>query len=170
MSEKKAPGKLAHAKGTQKFAKSTTVIGKKLKGFTDEERVAMRERLQELKAAARRGRRADKADGESAVLAKIAAMPGPDRAMGERLHAIIKASAPALSPKTWYGMPAYAKDGKVVCFFRGAQMFKERYMTFGFTQDANLDEGAMWPTAFALTQLTTAEEARIGALIKKAVS
>ena len=146
------------------------MIGKKLKGFTDEERVAMRERLQELKAAARRGRRADKADGESAVLAKIAAMPGPDRAMGERLHAIIKASAPALSPKTWYGMPAYAKDGKVVCFFRGAQMFKERYMTFGFTQDANLDEGAMWPTAFALTQLTTAEEARIGALIKKAVS
>src|SRR5499425_3157132 len=153
-------------KGTQKPAESSTVAGKKLEVFTDEERAAMRERVQELKA----GPRAGKADGESAVLAKIAAMPAPDHAMGERLHAIIKASAPTLSPKTWYGMPAYAKDGKVVCFFRGAQMFKERYMTFGFTQDANLDEGAMWPTAFALTQLTTAEEARIGALIKKAVS
>src|SRR5215470_2186654 len=157
-------------KGTRKSTRSTTTVGKKSKGFTDEERAAMKERAQELKAEARRGPRADKADGESDVLAKIAAMQEPDRAMAKRLHAIIKASAPALSPKTWYGMPAYAKDGKVVCFFRGAQMFKERYMTFGFTQDANLDEGAMWPTAFALTQLTTAEEARIGALIKKAVS
>jgi hypothetical protein len=120
------------------------------------------------KAAARP--RADEADGESAVLAKIAAMPGPYRAMGERLHAIIKASAPALSPKVWYGMPAYAKDGKVVCFFRGAQMFKERYMTLGFSDKANLDEGHLWPTAFALTELTAAEEARIGALVKKAVS
>jgi hypothetical protein len=112
----------------------------------------------------------DKADGESAVLAKIAAMQGPYRAMGERLHAIIKASAPALSPKVWYGMPAYAKDGKVVCFFRGAQTFNERYMTLGFSDEANLDEGAMWPTAFALKELTAAEEARISALVKKAVS
>jgi hypothetical protein len=122
------------------------------------------------KAAARNGPRADKADGESAVCAKIAAMPGPYRAMGERLHAIIKASAPALSPKVWYGMPAYAKDGKVVCFFRGGQMFKERYMTLGFSDAASLDEGGLWPIAFALTALTAAEEARIGALVKKAVS
>jgi hypothetical protein len=115
--------------------------------------------------------RADKADGESAVLATIAVMPGPNRAMGERLHAIIKASAPALSPKLWYGMPAYAnKDGKVVCFFRSAQKFKERYMTLGFNDVANLDEGHMWPIAFALKELTAAEEARIGALVKKAVS
>ena len=122
------------------------------------------------KAAARPGPSADKADGESAVLALIAAMPEPSRAMGERLHAIIKASAPVLSPKVWYGMPAYAKDGKVVCFFRGAEKFKERYMTLGFNQEANLDEGHMWPIAFALTELTAAEEARIGALVKKAVS
>jgi hypothetical protein len=122
------------------------------------------------KAAARPGPRGDEAEGESAVLAKIAAMPGPDRAMGERLHAIIKASAPALSPRLWYGMPAYAKDGKVVCFFQSAQKFKTRYATFGFMQEANLDEGAMWPTAFALKDLTAAEEARIGALVKKAVS
>ena len=114
--------------------------------------------------------RADKADGESAVLATIAAMPGPDRAMGERLHAVIKASAPALSPKLWYGMPAYAKDGKVICFFRSGQKFKERYMTLGFNNEAKLDEGHMWPIAFALKELTAAEEARIGALIKKAVS
>src|SRR5450756_1114447 len=114
--------------------------------------------------------RADKADGESAVLAAIEAMPGPDRAMGERLHAIIKASAPALSPKLWYGMPAYAKDGKVVCFFQSAQKFKTRYATFGFSDAANLDEGAVWPVAFALKELTAAEEARIGALVKKAVS
>ncbi len=150
-------------KDTQKSAKSTTA-------FTDEERVAMKERVQEQKAAARRGPRADKADGESAVLAKIAEMPEPDRAMAERLHAVIKASAPALSPKLWYGMPAYAKDGKVVCFFQSAQKFKTRYATFGFSDEANLDEGTMWPTAFALTELTAAEEARIGALVKKAVS
>jgi hypothetical protein len=170
MSKKKAPGKLAHAKGTQQSAKSTTAIDKTIEGFTDEERVAMKERAQELKAAARRGPRADKADGESAVLAQIAAMPGPDRAIGERLHAIIKASAPALSSRLWYGMPAYAKDGKVVCFFQSAQKFKTRYATFGFSDMANLDEGAMWPTAFALKELTAAEEARIGALVKKAVS
>jgi len=143
---------------------------KSAKGFSDEERGAMKERAQELKAAARRGPRADKADGESAVLAKIAEMPEPDRAMGERLHAVIKASAPALSSKLWYGMPAYAKDGKVVCFFQSAQKFKTRYATFGFNDSANLDEGAMWPTAFALTELTAAGEARIGALVKKAVS
>src|SRR6516162_586616 len=122
------------------------------------------------KAAARPGPRADKADGESAVLAKIAAMPGPDRALGERLHAIIKASAPALAPRLWYGMPAYARDGKVACFFQSAQKFKTRYATFGFMQEANLDEGAMWPTAFALKELTAVEEARIGALVKKAAS
>jgi hypothetical protein len=157
-------------KATQKPARSTTTIGKTFKGFTDEERAAMKERAKELKAAARRGPRADKADGESAVLAKIAEMPEPDRAIGERLHAIIKASAPALSPRTWYGMPAYALDGKVVCFFQSGQKFKTRYATLGFTDAANLDEGAMWPTAFALGKLTAADEARIGALVKKAVS
>ena len=155
-------------KTTQQSAKNTT--GKASKGFTDEERAAMRERAEELKAAARRGPRAGKADGESDVLAKIAEMPEPDRAMGERLHAIIKASAPALSPRTWYGMPAYAKDGTVVCFFQSAQKFKTRYATFGFSDKANLDEGAMWPTAFALKELTAAEEAKIAALVKKAVS
>jgi uncharacterized protein YdhG (YjbR/CyaY superfamily) len=157
-------------KGTQKSPKSTTATGKKPKGFTDEERVAMRERLQELNADAPRGRRADKADGESDVLAKIAALPQPDRAMSERLHAIIKANAPALSPKTWYGMPAYAKDANVVCFFQSAQKFKTRYATLGFSDKANLDEGHMWPTAFALKELTAAEEAKICALLKKAVS
>jgi uncharacterized protein YdhG (YjbR/CyaY superfamily) len=157
-------------KVTQKSGKSTTASGKTSKGFTDEERAAMKERAQELKAEARRGARADKADGEGAVLAKIAEMPEPDRAMAERLHAIIKASAPALSPRTWYGMPAYAKDGKVVCYFQSAQKFKTRYATFGFSDKANLDEGSMWPTSFALRELTTAEEARIGALVKKAVS
>jgi uncharacterized protein YdhG (YjbR/CyaY superfamily) len=157
-------------KVTQKSATSTTASGKKSKGFTDEERAAMKERAQELKAEARRGPRADKADGESAVLAKIAEMPEPDRAMAKRLHAIIKASAPALSPKTWYGMPAYAKDGKVVCYFQSAQKFKSRYATFGFSDAANLDEGAMWPTSFALAELTATEEARISALVKKAVS
>ena len=157
-------------KGTQKSAKSTTAINKKFKGFTDEERVAMKERVQELKASARRGSRADKADGESAVLAKTAEMPEPDRAMGKRLHAIIKASAPALSPRLWYGMPAYAKDGKVVCFFQSAQKFNTRYATFGFSDTANLDEGALWPVAFALKELTAAEEAKIGALVKRAVS
>jgi hypothetical protein len=140
------------------------------KGFTDEERAAMKERARELKAAARRGPRADKADGERAVLAKIAEMPEPDRAMAERLHAIIKASAPDLSPRLWYGMPAYARDGQVVCFFQSAQKFKTRYATLGFSDKANLDEGAMWPTAFALKELTAAEEARIGALVKEAVS
>jgi uncharacterized protein YdhG (YjbR/CyaY superfamily) len=157
-------------KATRKSAKSTTASGKTSKGFTDEERAAMKERAQELKAAARRGPRADKADGESAVLAAIAAMQEPDHAIAKRLHAIIKASAPALSPKTWYGMPAYAKDGKVVCFFQSAQKFKTRYATLGFMHEANLDEGSMWPTAFALKELTAAEEARIGALVKKAVS
>jgi hypothetical protein len=156
-------------KGAKKSAKST-VTDKAVKGFTDEERAAMRERAQELKAAARRGPRAGKADEESNVLAKIAEMPAPDRAMGQRLHAIIKASAPTLSAKLWYGMPAYAKDGKVVCFFQSAQKFKTRYATLGFSDKANLDKGAMWPTAFALTELTDADEARIGALVKKAVS
>ena len=150
-------------KATRKSAKSTTATGKAFKGFSDEERAAMKERAQELMV--------NKADGENAVLAKIAAMQGPDRAMGERLHAIIKASSPALSPKTWYGMPAYAnKDGKVVCFFQSAQKFKTRYATFGFSDAANLDQGAMWPTTFALTKLTAAEEAKIAALVKKAVS
>jgi len=150
-------------KGMEKSAKSTTATGTRSKGWTDEERAAMKERAQELKA--------DKADGESAVLAKIAEMPEPDRAMAKRLHGIIKASAPGLSPKTWYGMPAYAnKDGKVVCFFQSAHKFKARYATFGFSDEANLDEGAMWPTSFALKELTAAEEARIGALVKKAVS
>ena len=140
------------------------------KGFTEEERAAMKERAQELKAEARRGKGAKKADGESAVLGKIAEMPEPDRTMAERLHAIIKASAPDLSPKTWYGMPAYAKDGKVVCFFQSASKFNARYATLGFNDTANLDEGTMWPTSFALKELTTAEEARIAALVKKAVS
>jgi uncharacterized protein YdhG (YjbR/CyaY superfamily) len=142
---------------------------KKFKGFSDEERAAMKERVQELMAEARGG--AKKEDGESDVLAKIAAMSGPERIMGELLHAIIKANAPALSPKTWYGMPAYAnKDGKVVCFFHGGKKFKERYMTLGFNDVANLDEGHMWPIAFALKELTAAEEAKIAALVKKALS
>jgi uncharacterized protein YdhG (YjbR/CyaY superfamily) len=155
-------------KDTQKSAKSPT--DKKFEGFTDEERGAMKDRAQELKAATRPGPRAAKSDGESDVLAKISEMPEPDRAIGERLHAVIKASAPALSPRLWYGMPAYAKDGKVVCFFQSAQKFNTRYATFGFNDEANLDEGAMWPTAFALTELTADDEARIGALVKKAVS
>src|SRR5213594_3565464 len=156
-------------KGTQKSAKSTTATSKKFKGFTDEERAAMKEYLQERKTSADRGPRADKADGESEVLAKIAEMREPDRAMAKRLHAIIKASAPALSPKTWYGMPAYAKDSKVVCYFQSAHKFNSRYATFGFNDTANLDEGALWPVAFALKELTAAEEAKIGALVKKAV-
>jgi len=155
-------------KATQTSAKSTT--GKASKGFTAEERAAMKERAQELKAEAGRGPRAGKADGESDLLAKIAEMPKPDRAMAKRLHAIVKASAPALSPRTWYGMPAYAKDGKVVCFFQSAEKFKSRYATFGFSDAANLDKGAMWPTSFALKELTAADEAKIGALVKKAVS
>jgi uncharacterized protein YdhG (YjbR/CyaY superfamily) len=170
-------GKRTAKNATQKSAtpalagsdrESATVIKKKSKGFTDEERAAMKERAQELKAAARANK--DKADGECDVLAKIAVMQEPDRSMAKRLHAIIKASAPALAPKTWYGMPAYAKDGKVVCFFQSAQKFKTRYATFGFSDTANLDEGALWPVAFALKELTATEEARISALVKKAVS
>ncbi len=157
-------------KDTQKPAKSTTAGGKTFEGFTDEERAAMKERSQELKTAARRGSRAGKADGESDVLAKIAEMPAADRVMAERLHALIKASAPALWPRTWYGMPAYAKDGNVVCFFQSAGKFKARYATLGFSDRANLDDGTMWPTSFALTKLTADDEARIGALVKKAVS
>jgi uncharacterized protein YdhG (YjbR/CyaY superfamily) len=156
-------------KGRQQSAKSTP-SGKASEGFTAEERAAVRERAQELKAAARRGSRADKADGESEVLAKIAEMPEPDRANAERIHAIVKAGAPALTPRLWYGMPAYAKDGKVVCFFQSAQKFKTRYATFGFSDAANLDEGSLWPVAFALKELTRAEEARIGELVKRAVS
>jgi uncharacterized protein YdhG (YjbR/CyaY superfamily) len=155
-------------KDTQKSAKNTT--RKASQGFTDEERAAMRERAKEVKAAARRGSRAGKADAESDVLAKIAEMPKADRAMAERFHAIVKASAPALAPRTWYGMPAYAKGGKVVCFFQSAQKFKSRYATFGFSDKANLDKGAMWPTSFALKELTAAEEKKLGALVKKAAS
>jgi uncharacterized protein YdhG (YjbR/CyaY superfamily) len=144
--------------------KTTKKPAKASKGFTDEERAAIKERAQEQKA------RADRTDGEADLLAKIAAMSAPDRAMAERLHAIITASAPALAPKTWYGMPAYAKDGKIVCFFQPAEKFKTRYATFGFNDSANLDDGAMWPTAFALMELTAADEARIAALVKKAVN
>jgi uncharacterized protein YdhG (YjbR/CyaY superfamily) len=160
MGEPAQEGTMSAKKATQKSTKSTTATGKNSKGFTDEERAAIKERVQELK----------KAEGESTVLAKIAEMSEPDRAMGNRLHAIIEASAPALSPKTWYGMPAYAKDGKVVCFFQSAQKFNSRYATLGFNDAANLDEGAMWPTSFALKELTATEEARIVALVKKAVS
>jgi uncharacterized protein YdhG (YjbR/CyaY superfamily) len=170
-------GKSTTKKDTQKPAtpalaggarESATAINKKVKGFTDEERAAMKARAQELKAEARANK--DKAEGESALLAAIATMQEPDRAMAKRLHAIIKASAPVLSPKTWYGMPAYAKNGKIVCFFQSAQKFNTRYATLGFSDSANLDEGALWPTAFALRELTATEEARIIALVKKAVS
>jgi len=154
---------MAKKKSTRQSTRRTPVTGKKSRGFTAEERAAMRERVQELKASA-------KEDGERAVLAKIAAMRGPDRTMGERLHAIITASAPDLSPRLWYGMPAWARDGKVVCFFQSAQKFKTRYATFGFSDKANLDEGSLWPTAFALTELTAVEEVRLAALVKKAVS
>jgi hypothetical protein len=147
---------------------SSTPISKKSGSFTDEERAAMKERAQELKAEARANK--DKVEGESAVLAKIAEMPEPERAMAGRLHEIIKASAPVLTSKTWYGMPAYAKDGKIVCFFQSAQKFNTRYATLGFNDAANLDEGTLWPVAYALKELTTAEEARISALVKKAVS
>ena len=150
-------------KGTQESAKSTTAG--KTTGFTDDERAAMKERARELKAA-----RSGKADGESDVLAAIAKMPGSDRALAKRFHTIIKDSAPDLSPKTWYGMPAYAKDGKVVCFFRGAHKFKERYAMFGFNDSAKVDEGSMWPIAYALTELTPADDAKIRKLVKKAVS
>jgi uncharacterized protein YdhG (YjbR/CyaY superfamily) len=152
-------------KGTRKSARSTSASGKASKLVTDEERAAMKDLVRE-----RRRARAAEADGESDVLAKIAEMPQPDRVMAERLHAVIKASAPALSPRTWYGMPAYAKEGNVVCFFQSAQKFNTRYATFGFNDKAHLDEGGMWPVAFALKRLTAAEEAKIGALVKKAVS
>ena len=148
-------------------AQEGTMSAKKSKGFTVEERAAMKERARELKAEARANK---KAEGESDLLAKIAEMQEPDRAMAERLHEIVKASAPALSPKTWYGMPAYARDGKVVCYFQSAQKFNTRYATFGFSDAANIDKGAMWPTSFALKELTAADEAKIGALVKKAVS
>src|ERR1700752_2369560 len=160
-------------KERQQSAQRTAAKNKKIARFTDEELAAMKEHAQELKAAARRGLRPDEADAERAVLGKTAPMREPDRAMGKRLHAVIKASAPALSPRLWYGMPAYAKDGKdgkVVCFFQSAQKFKTRYSTFGFSDKANLDEGNMWPTGFALKELTAADEARIAALVKKAVS
>jgi uncharacterized protein YdhG (YjbR/CyaY superfamily) len=158
-------GPISAKKATKKSARSTTATDKKSKGFTAEERAAMKERARELKAEA------DKADGESALLEKIAEMPRSDRAMAKRLHAVVKANAPALSPKTWYGMPAYAnKDGKVVCFFQSAQKFNSRYATFGFNEAANLDDGAMWPTSFALKKLTAADEAKIGALVKRAVN
>jgi uncharacterized protein YdhG (YjbR/CyaY superfamily) len=153
---------------TRQSAKGTRA--ERSSGFTDEERAAMRDRVQELKTAARRGSRAGKADGESDVLAKIAEMPEADRKMAERLHGVVKASAPELAPRTWYGMPAYTKDGKVLCFFRGAHKFKTRYATFGFSDAANLDEGNMWPTDFALKKLTANVEARISALVKQAVS
>jgi uncharacterized protein YdhG (YjbR/CyaY superfamily) len=155
-------------KGTRRSAKRTTLTSKKYEGFTAEEQAAMKERAKELKAEAHADR--DRAAGESDVLAKIAEMPEPDRAMAERLHAIIKASAPDLSPKTWYGMPAYAKEGKVVCFFQSAAKFNARYATFGFQEAANLDEGTVWPTSWALTELTAADEKRIAALVKRAVS
>jgi uncharacterized protein YdhG (YjbR/CyaY superfamily) len=166
MAEKKKVAK----KSTPGSSGSTTRNGETSSSFTDEERAAMRERAQELKAEARRGPRGNKADGETDLLAKISEMPAPDRDMATRLHAIVKASAPGLSPKTWYGMPAYAKDGKVVCFFQSADKFKARYATLGFSDAANLDEGVMWPTSFALKQLTGPEEARIADLVKKAVS
>jgi uncharacterized protein YdhG (YjbR/CyaY superfamily) len=162
---------MSPTKDEQKSAKRTTPINKKSNGFTAEERAAMKERAHELKAEARRGRRKKgKTDGESDVLAKIAEMPAPDRAMAKRLHAIIKETAPELAPRTWYGMPAYAKEGKVVCYFTAASKFKQRYATFGFNDSANLDEGNMWPTSFALKELTPAEEKRIAAQVKKAVN
>lgn len=168
MPGKNASSKPTRAKTPQKAVKSTAGRDRKSAGFTDEERAAVKERARELKAEGRANK--DKADGESAVLVALAAMPASDRALGERLHAIIRASAPVLVPKLWYGMPAYARDGKVVCFFQGAQKFKTRYATLGFSDGANLDEDAMWPTAFALKELTAVEEARIHALVKKAVS
>lgn len=174
MSPKKAAKKSAGStagKAAKKSAGRTTATAGTARGFTDEERSAMRERAKELKAEARGKKGANaKADGENDVLAKIADMAGPDRAMATRLHAIVKASAPTLSPKTWYGMPAYARDGKVICFFQSAQRFKSRYATLGFSDQANLDEGPMWPTSFALKEMTAAVEARIGALVKQAVS
>ena len=166
MSKKRVSSNPASATGTRKPAGSTA--GMRSEGFTDDERAAMRARAQEVKAAARRGARGDKADGESELLAKIAEMPEPDRSMAARLHSIIRASAPALLPRTWYGMPAYARDGNVVCFFQSAQKFKTRYTTLGFSDKAKLDDGPMWPTAFAVNGLTAAEEARIAELVKRA--
>jgi len=158
-------------KTTRASSPRTKRSGSKANGFTDDERAAMKERAAELKAEARRSSSANRgrADGEADVLAKIAEMKGRDQAMAKRLHAIIKASAPSLSPKTWYGMPAYARDGKVVCFFQSAQKFKSRYATLGFSDQANLDDGRMWPTTFALKDLTAVEETRIGELVKKAI-
>jgi uncharacterized protein YdhG (YjbR/CyaY superfamily) len=155
---------------TRKSAESTAARGKTTDGFTAEERAAMKDRAQEIKAVRRRSPKAAEADGESDLLAKIAEMSAPDRALAERLHALILASAPDLTPRTWYGMPAYAKDGNLVCHFKPAQKFKTRYATLGFSDKAKLDDGAMWPTEFALTELTAADEARIVALVKKAVS
>lgn len=167
------PAKKPAAKPTKQLAKkpakATAAGGKKSKAFTADERAAMKERVRELEAEGRGGARGDKGEGEKAVLAKIAEMPESDRAMARRIHELIGASAPALSPKTWYGMPAYAKDGKVICYFQNASKFKARYATFGFSDDAKLDDGAMWPTSFALKELGAAEEARIVALVKKAV-
>jgi hypothetical protein len=154
--------------GAQESAKSTAATNKKSKGFTDEEQAAMKERAKELKAEARANK--NKAEGESDVLAKIAEMPEPERTMAQRLHEIITTSAPVLSPKTWYGMPAYARDGKIVCFFQSAHKFNSRYATLGFSDTANLDEGAMWPTSFALKELTATEEEKIVALVKQAAS
>jgi uncharacterized protein YdhG (YjbR/CyaY superfamily) len=154
----------------KKAAKRTTRTGKSYEGFTAEERAAMKEHAKETKTAARRGSRASKADGEKDILAKIAEMPDSDRVLAERIHAIVKENAPELTPRTWYGMPAYAKDGKVLCFFQSAAKFKARYATFGFNDVAKLDEGSMWPTAFALTKLTAANEKQIAALVKRAVS
>jgi len=157
-------------KDARKSAGSTAAAAGTAEGWTDEERAAMQERAREMKASARRRSKAGEADGEGEVLAKIAEMAEPDRTMAERIHAIVRASAPALAPRTWYGMPAYARDGKVICFFQAASKFKVRYATFGFQPDANLDDGTMWPTAFALTELTAADEDRIAALVRQAAS
>ena len=157
-------------KGTRSSTKGTTARGRSSGGFTDDERAAMKEHARELKISARRGSRAVGADGESDVLAKIAEMNGPDRVIAERIHAIVKASAPDLAPRTWYGMPAYARDGKVVCFFQPAQKFKMRYATLGFSDEADLDDGAMWPVTYALAEMTADDEAKISALVKKSVS
>ena len=157
-------------KGTRRSARATTARGRSSGGFTDDERAAMKEYARELKTSARRGSRATKADGENDVLEKIAEMPEPDRVMAERIHAIVKDAAPDLAPRTWYGMPAYARDGNVVCFFQPAVKFKARYATLGFSDKANLDDGAMWPVTYALAELTADVEAKITALVKKSVS
>jgi uncharacterized protein YdhG (YjbR/CyaY superfamily) len=169
MSGTKPPSKTARKTSVQKAAPKKAAAKKSQESFTKEERDAMRERTDEMKASARRSRKDSKADDEGAVLAKIAEMPKSDRALGERLHAIIKAHAPTLSPKLWYGMPAYTRNGKIVCFFQSAQKFKTRYATFGFMHEATLDDGTMWPTGFALTEITAAAEAQIAKLLKRAV-